>query len=653
MNLETRRHIEEILCLAEGATPATKSSRDPLILESWMRCMHQHRLDPAEMKEASILPQQRLREHQERIEDFLHNARFGVETLYRQVAGMNYVLLLTDAQGITVDFIGDPTFGNHLNAAGLSLGADWNESHAGTCAVGTCLSTRRSLTVHQTDHFFFPHTSLTCTSAPVFNPYGELLAVLTIAALQSPQPKRSQHLALKLVQINAHRIEKANFLREFGREWIVKFGTSQEFADVDPEFLLALNSTGEIIGFNHRAQQLLDDEGSLSGETSGSPIGRNFEEFFDCELDNLDDFVLSRPPDQRSIRTASKQRTLFAQASSPQSRPRQPGNANPAPRAAPLPPSLTQLCGGDPFFSRQLAKAARLVNSNVSILLCGETGTGKEHFAKAMHSESTRSRKPFVAVNCAAIPETLIESELFGYTPGAFTGARTSGKKGLILEADGGTLFLDEIGDMPLSLQARLLRVLAEREVLPVGAVNTVAIDIRLISATHHDLVELVQQGSFRDDLYYRINGAVFSLPPLRLRRDFEWLVKSILHERTEGERAPGVSSDTLQLLRRHTWPGNIRELVNILEYAIAVCGNGMIQTTDLPDFFLRLPSKRLIDLHPQSMDGLMETDSPQLESVLKRRHWNVSAAARDLGLSRATVYRHMKRQGIIAPNQR
>ena len=466
MKLNDRRHVEEILCVVEEQDSLQDAPRDSIILESWQRCMRQYQLDPTAMREANILPQQRLREHQEQLEDFLHTARFGVETLYRQVAGLGYVLLLTDAQGITVDFIGDPTLGNHLEGAGLLLGADWSEPHAGTCAVGTCLSTEQPLTVHQSDHFFVPYTALTCTAAPMFNPYGELLGVLTIAALHSPQPKSSQHLALKLVQHHAHRIEKANFFKEFGREWIVKFGSSQEFADVDPEFLLALDTSGHILGFNDHARQLLADEDVSAPEVSGPLIGRHFEEFFDCGLDDLGEFVLSRPTGQRSIRTASQHRTLFAQAAPPQDVPRRTRNRTPVSEPPSLPSALAELTGGDPMLLQHLTKVERLVNSNVSILLSGETGTGKEHFAKAVHRASTRSGKPFVAVNCAAIPESLIESELFGYVSGAFTGAQVKGKKGLILQAEGGTLFLDEIGDMPLPLQGRLLRVLAEREIL-------------------------------------------------------------------------------------------------------------------------------------------------------------------------------------------
>ncbi len=642
----TAAHIREVLQVGERH----RGQRDAVIVESWRRCLLEHHLDPRARQEANILPQQQLREHQERLESFLHTARYGAETLYRQVTGLGYVLLLTDEQGITVDFLGDPTLGNELDGSGLLLGADWSEAHAGTCAVGTCLRTEAPLTVHLTDHFFLPYTSLTCTAAPVFNPYGRLLAVLTIAAAKAPQPKSSQHLALKLVQHHAHRIEKANLYKEFGREWIIKLGSSEEFADVDPEYLLALDPSGAILGFNHSMQQLLMQEAPVPD--SHDLLGRHFEDFFDCPVSKLPEFVLSRPTGQRVLQTQGQARTLFAQAIPPQQH--SPLPRKPSAVVAPMPPALAELTGGDPLLERHLTKAERLVNANVSILLLGETGTGKERFAKALHESSSRANAPFVAVNCAAIPESLIESELFGYVPGTFTGAQSRGKRGLILEANGGTLFLDEIGDMPLSLQARLLRVLAEREVLPLGAVAPLPVDLRVISATHQDLVEKMARGTFRDDLYYRLNGAVFTLPPLRDRRDFEWLVRRLLQQQVAP--APQVSPEALRLLRQHPWPGNIRELRNVLEFAGAVCHNQWILPQDLPEQFhpSGLVPPLLLHLSSEVLPSPVDPDpARRLEAALIRNQWNISKTTRELGLSRATIYRHMERFGIVPPNRR
>src|SRR5262245_56824666 len=449
------------------------------------------------------------------MDEFLYTARFGVETLYRQVAGLGYVLLLTDAKGVTVDFMGDPTFNNQLRKAGLYLGADWNEPNAGTCAVGTCIATGEALTVHQTDHFDATHIPLTCTAAPVYDASGRLAAVLDISALRSPEPKTSQFLALQLVKSFAHKIENANLLNRFRHEWIVKLSGAAEFADVDPDFMIAVDASGRIIGFNNRARQLFVRELSQRLPTASRPEAYLISDIFDCTVDDLPRFVHSRPTAQRTLRLRHSETTLFAQTLQP---PARTISSAAAPDKMGLPVPLQNLFHGDPIMHDLVRRASRLLNTQMSLLICGETGTGKEHLAKALQSVSARAGKPFVAVNCAALPESLIESELFGYEAGAFTGAKAKGKKGLILEADGGTLFLGEIGDMPVSSHTRLLRVLAEREVTPISRTKPIPVNIRVIAATNRDLIDLVKAGQFREDLYFRLNGAVFNLPALRQR---------------------------------------------------------------------------------------------------------------------------------------
>ncbi|AWK89792.1 sigma-54-dependent Fis family transcriptional regulator [Azospirillum thermophilum] len=654
-------HIDELVRVSEGGD----SRRDGIITDSWRRCVSDYKLDPTIRREAYILPNEHLRLHRDAMDEFLRMARFGLESLYHQVAGMGYVLLLTDHNGITVDFIGDPNIDDRLRRAGLYLGADWNEGRAGTCAVGTCIATGEALTVHQSDHFDTTHIPLTCTSAPIFHSGGELAAVLDISALRSPEPKISQYLALQLVRAYAHKIETASLYNNFRREWVVKLSASHEFAEVDPDFVLALDGGGRIIGFNSRAARLLASEeggqgdGGQASAVPGGPdrsglLGRCFSDFFDCQVDDLVRFVRSLPTDQRTIRLRRSGTPLFIQAMPP------PAVLIPRPQAADepqLPPPLRAVSGGDPALKAVLARAAKLVNTRMSLLIHGETGTGKEHFAKALHRSSVRAGKPFIAVNCAALPEALIESELFGYEPGSFTGATARGKKGLILEADGGTLFLDEIGDMPLSSQTRLLRVLAEREVTPIGRTKAVSVDVRVIAATHRNLVDLVKAGRFRDDLYFRLNGAVFTLPPLRQRGDLVWLIDRLLAERSRHDGVEySIAAPALAALRAHSWPGNVRELVNALDYACAVCDDGTIDLADLPE---PVQHSGAFDAWPAgdppaadcSRHG-EEEPAERLREVLRRRRWNVSAAARDLGVDRSTIHRQMRRYGIVAPHR-
>ncbi|AOZ01864.1 sigma-54-dependent Fis family transcriptional regulator [Cupriavidus sp. USMAHM13] len=658
MDLRQREHIETVVqATARGLALWPEAADDAVIHNSWRRCVHQYGLDPSRMQEARILPQARLREHQQRLDDFVRIARHGLQTLYGQVAGMGYVVLLTDAQGVTVDYLGDAGADAPLRRAGLYLGAEWSERGAGTCAVGTALATGEALTVHQADHFDATHIPLTCTAAPLFDTRGSLNAVLDISALVSPSAKASQALALQLVKIYAAHIENANFLRVHRRDWILRLNAAPEFLDVNPEYLIALDAAGRIVGHNRRAQRMLEAEWGPAG-LARPLLGLAFDEVFEARLDELGRFVHSTPSEQRVLALARSGGLLYLSATPPA----RPAVAAEAPRRVALPAPLAALCGGDAALQQQLERAARLVDSPIHLLVHGETGSGKEYFAKALHAASARRAGPFVAVNCAAIPETLIESELFGHLPNSFSGAGARGKRGLIQEADGGTLFLDEIGDMPLGLQSRLLRVLAEGEVMPVGAARPVPVRLRVVCATHQDLEALVRQGRFREDLYYRLNGARFTLPPLRARADLDWLVDKLL---AEGEPAAAagpvlLSAEARACLHRHRWPGNLRELRNALEYARAVCAGACIESADLPEALhgnagaaaVARAQEGSMPL-PQTAQTTLSADGLLLMQYLRAANWNLSAVARQIGVSRMTLYRRMARLGIQSPNHR
>ncbi|KND59474.1 Transcriptional activator of acetoin dehydrogenase operon AcoR [Candidatus Burkholderia verschuerenii] len=662
MDMRQREHIEAVVAVT---TRSEALARGPegIIQSSWRRCVHQYGLDPSRMQEARILPSTRLREHQQRIDGFARITRHGLETLYEQVAGMGYVVLLTDATGVTVDYIGDANTDSLLRRAGLYLGAEWSENGAGTCAVGTALATGQALTVHQIDHFDATHIPLTCTAAPLFDSRGALSAILDISALVSPQARDSQNLALQLVRIYARHIENANFLRTHRQDWILKLNTAPEFVDVDPEYLIALDEGGRIVGHNRRAHEMLAAEigrplapaltsGFVSGDAA-SLIGVRFDTLFDARLEELGRFVYSRPSELRALPLSKSGALLYLSVMPPAPYFTSTASTR-ATRDIEIPAPLAALCGGDAALAKQLGRAAKLVDSPINLLVNGETGSGKEYFAKALHRASARRAGPFVAVNCAAIPETLIESELFRHLPNSFSGAGAKAKRGLIQEADGGTLFLDEIGDMPRELQSRLLRVLAEGEVLSIGASRPVSVDVRVISATHHSLDELMRDGRFREDLYYRLNGARFTLPPLRERDDLDWLIHKLL------DGAATLSPAARELLHAHAWPGNLRELANVLRYACAVCADGLIDVDDLPEGFGT----------PSIIQTEMQTDAPALIAddfdphrlppegmllmqYLRAASWNLSAVARQIGVSRMTLYRRMSRYGIKSPNQR
>ncbi|HEU4845923.1 MAG TPA: sigma 54-interacting transcriptional regulator [Burkholderiaceae bacterium] len=319
---------------------------------------------------------------------------------------------------------------------------------------------------------------------------------------------------------------------------------------------------------------------------------------------------------------------------------------------APIATALGQLDLGDPRMAQVIAKLRKVVGCDIGVLITGETGSGKEWLAQAIHRDSPRAQQPFVAINCASIPETLIESELFGYEEGAFTGARRKGCAGKIVQANGGTLFLDEIGDMPLSLQARLLRVLQERQVTPLGSDKSIPVDIALVCATHCNLRELIAAKTFREDLYYRINGMVVKLPALRERADLPALAARVLSEEGPGRTlAPAVA----RLLERHRWPGNLRQLRNVLRTAAAMAGpDGEIGIEHLPDDFMDdLPpvaagmEAACTDSAPAQ--GLDEMELQLIQRTLAAHGGNTSAAARALGISRNTIYRKLGMDRLAA----
>ncbi len=585
-----------------------------------------------------------------------------MEQLYKRVSPLGYVLLLTDAQGVTVDYIGNDQWDRDLKRSGLCLGADWNESHAGTCGVGTCIVERTPLTCHQGDHFDSTHIGLTCTTAPLFDPTGDFIGVLDISALSSPSEKPSQHLARHMTVMFAKMVEDANFIRHFGDQWILRLGVDWALVDVSGECMLAFDADGRIVGANSGARHML---AAINDDASAAPVvGHLLTDVFNLTMGDIWRVARSGTTSDRTVLSTRRHELFYAMATPPRH-----ASSKLTPIAERSPgqtacPALDRLSGDDKQMLRLLDQAKRLVNKKVNILLHGETGTGKELVARALHDSSQRAHKSFVAVNCASIPESLIESELFGYVPGSFTGGRSKGSRGLIQRSSGGTLFLDEIGDMPMHLQTRLLRVLSEGEVMPLGAEMPVPVELTVVAASHRDLRRLIAEGLFREDLYYRLCGATLPLPPLRLRTDKRFVIDRVLQQ--EGLQFgvdAHISSRALELLLDFAWPGNIRQLRNVIRFALALCEGGQIESVHLPselrgeedapatDSTPRLRETELKSLLPSDVSaGLLQAQTLLL--ALRKQHWNVTAVANQLDVCRATVYRQMKRFNIVSPTQ-
>ncbi|MBP1126301.1 MULTISPECIES: sigma-54-dependent Fis family transcriptional regulator [Pseudomonas] len=624
------RHARQVITVAHGRDP----SSDPSIARSWLRCLEDYHLDPAQTIAPTVLEHGRLQESRERLQQVLHIAGSEMNSLHQQLSGAGHAVLLTDARGVILNCVTAPSERRIFERAGLWLGADWSEACEGTNGIGTCLVERQSVTIHRDEHFRGRHTGLTCSASPVFDPHGELLAVLDVSSAREAVSRQSQFHTMALVNLSAKMIESCYFLRHFEHHWLLRFHLQAESVGLFSEGLLAFDGDGRICAANQSALNLL-------GHARGGLLGHPVEALFDCTLDQLLGRASANATASWPLRTCDG-RHLFAalrgQACSPPTA---------VAKSAPAPSRLSGICMGDPNLQNDFRKALRVFERDVPILINGETGSGKEAFAKAVHHASQRADKPFVALNCAAIPESLIESELFGYCGGSFTGARKEGMQGKLQQADGGTLFLDEIGDMPLALQTRLLRVLDDRMVVPIGG-EPLAVDVRIISATHRDLLARVADATFREDLYYRLNGLEIALPPLRERSDKSQLLDFLL-AREAAEQEVMLDVAARQALLSYTWPGNVRQLSTVLRGLVALCDCGRVGLEDLPKAIGQLTP------HSGSLDGvgyspLGDAERLTLLNALKLQRWHISHTAKYLGLSRNTLYRKLHKYGLARP---
>jgi transcriptional regulator of acetoin/glycerol metabolism len=523
----------------------------------------------------------------------------------------------------------------------------WSEREMGTNGMGTCLTTGRSVVIHRTDHFLAQNTALTCCAAPIFDMRGELLAALDISGSSS----NPQSHTLALVEMAATNVENRTLLSACRDLHLVRFHRCAEFVSTPGEGVLAFDDQGIIKGVNRSGLTLL-------GQRNHEAVcGQRVEQVLETTLATLTRLAAQRGYRAEALSPKVAQRRWFATVHPPVDAPRRgPVSVGTAEAAAPVVARGTLEClqSADPAMQHNIEVLRRVVDRDISVLLLGETGTGKGFCARAIHNASNRADKPFVTVNCAAIPETLIESELFGHKAGAFTGATREGGVGRILQANGGTLFLDEIGDMPVTLQTRLLNVIEDREVMPLGASKVVSVDVRVISATQHHPLDLIAKGQFREDLYYRLNGITVRLPPLRQRTDSAELIMKLLCSEA-GAEAVEIEPALLERLVRHAWPGNVRQLRNVVRTMLALRSGEHLTLADFNEEWLagsvaeeapRADTDGALDVDGESVLSGAERDA--LRRMLESCQWNVSAAAARLHISRRTIYRKIHRHGLL-----
>ena len=617
-----------------GALTPSEHARAQRIEQSHLRCAA---LGLSRVERPDFEPMVRgdlalARERNQRL--FTHAAPV-MEMLFEQIVNTESMIVLTDAQGTILHSVGDDEFLARAGKVALTPGVNWAEQAKGTNAIGTALVEELPTLVHAGEHFIHANRFLTCSAAPIFDPRGNMLGVLDVTGDQ-----RSYHQhTMGLVRMSARMIENHWLSEDYGNRLRLHFHLRPEFIGTLLEGIVVVDADGRVLGANRSALDQLDiGNAALRMHTLTS--------LFDTTLDAVADHF--RAPITVPMRlTAPNGRAFHASArsSGPLRAPMHIVEATPesAPRAAAPTPATTSglqtLSTGDAQVEALVNKVRRILNKDIPLLILGETGTGKELLARAVHQDSARARQPFVAVNCASIPETLIEAELFGYEDGAFTGARRKGASGRIVQANGGTLFLDEIGDMPPSLQARLLRVLQERCVTPLGGHKTIAVDIAVVSATHRNLREMIAAQQFREDLYYRLNGLVVRLPALRDRSDLVAIARRILQAEAPNSTPP-LGAAVLRMFEGYAWPGNIRQLANVLRTAaVMAAGEGEITEAHLSDDFLE--DARATPAATASSLGASEV--ALIRAAVDAAGGNISEAAKRLGISRNTIYRKLR----------
>lgn len=533
------------------------------------------------------------------------------------------------------------------------LGSVWMEEQSGTNGIGTCLADARPAAIFHDEHFFPDFFEHACVAVPFFGSDDTLSGVLNLSTENPRLDKATHALALRIALEASSRIDGKLFRAQHPRDYVLRL------TDGETAMLLAVDEDGCLVGADRWARKIL----SLPESALGS---RSIWGVFERTTRIGSVFDLSRG--QVELRPLTSPRSMVAECFPPREacsitagfeRPKKVA-ATGSGKAQAKP--LDRCAGSDKEMHRQVRVLRRMLGAGLPILVLGETGVGKDTLARAVHEESTRSSGPFVALNCAAVQETLIDSELFGYGGGAFTGAKKEGSPGRLVEANGGTLFLDEIGDMPLAQQTRLLRVLESGEVMPIGGGKTRNVDLQIVAATHQDISTRVANGLFRQDLYYRLAGAVIRLPALRERDDVEDIFQAMIVACAEGT-APVATEDALKIVRSYPWPGNIREMKYVTQRAIRLCVGHVIRPDDL--MLEQIPSRweaaptaasaretPLLARAPltTAKAAVFSAERDAMIEALSQSSDGVEDCAQRLGMSRATFYRKLKMHGLNAP---
>lgn len=623
----------------------------PEVASSWQRC-HNLRIDPYDQEPCELIIPALLRERRFYNQRLLRIARPAMENLYKFVKGTGFQVVLTDETGFLLDVLGDEDIVRRSEAVQLCPGGDWSEKAKGTNAIGTAIYERKPIQILASEHFCQSNHFLVCSAAPIFDPDGQMIGVLDLSG--DCHYATTHTLGMVVAAVNS--IENQLQLQRTTEKLYLEHRYSSALLDSMSDGMISVDHQGLIVDINPRGAEIF-------GVDRKQVRGRHVSQVLQTEVPILkllkdgsayeEKEILLNHAGKKLCSSASLVRddsgfvlgavAVFNEVSARQAPPR---------RRLELASSycFDDIIGDSDSTVAMKRWAEKAAASPCTVLVTGESGTGKELFAHAIHSASSRARAPFIAINCAALPETLIESELFGFEEGSFTGARKGGQAGKFEMADGGTLFLDEISEMPLQVQSKLLRVLQEKKVARIGVAAERAVDVRIIAATNKDLAAEVAAGRFREDLYYRLAVLEVRIPALREHAtDIPALTHHLAGRIAEKlkVRPNPIQPGFVEKLETHSWPGNVRELENAIERAMIEAGEDTALTADLLRFGKGTKPLRAAAAETARIRSLQAAEEDEVRRALVHCQGNILQASKLLGICRNTLYRKMKKYGI------
>jgi transcriptional regulator of acetoin/glycerol metabolism len=662
MNLaDNRTHIKSAWhdFIDEGILPSSEVI-PKVIQESWVRCKSAE-VDPYQRKVSTRIDGDKFLAILEKNKTLVDYSMPYLNNLYQFVRGTGFVLSLASAEGIILKIIGEDNVLKQFIEGNYVEGADWSEKSAGTNGIGTSIFIRSPIQVFSQEHYCICAKNTICSSAPIHDWQYNTIGIVTLTGMDTAV---SQH-TLGMVVAVANAIENCLTMVKAQDDCRIANEYKSAIMNSISEGIVAVDNNYRVTHINETAQDNLrlantrpwigislfnilpEGNEQLHAAVSCQKLITDREISINTSRGYLKYSITIRPIQSEAegsigqiivIDEFKRTKKLVQRLS-----------------GAVALMSFDDLIGENPVFLQSIETAKRAAPSDSVVLLTGESGTGKDLMAQAIHNASHRRKGPFVAINCGAIPKELIGSELFGYSDGAFTGARKGGNIGKFELADGGTIFLDEIGDMPLDMQTNLLRVLEERRIMRIGGNDIIPVNVRVIAATNKPIFEEVSNGRFRQDLFYRLNVISIDIPPLRDRSDDIPLLTQVFYERlvsSFGKQTFPIPDSYIKMMKKYGFPGNIRELQNIIERSVNLSKDGKLEISFLPHEVVSSGDARMVGSGDYSnvikYASIEDFEKDRILELIDSYEGNISKVAERMNIARSTLYRKMDKYGIV-----